>query len=153
MKNKLTKKTAPKSRQDLELFIDTSQAAEITIGLRSADNFLVRKKISAPRRQSEKLLPAIDRLLVSQGLILTRLKKIIVVNQGDSFTALRIGVLTANALAYALNIPVVSANLILGGLNKAKAQTSSDSKSFSGYNIVAPIYNREANIGIAKLKK
>ena len=39
MKTKVIKKTTLKKNQDLELFIDTSQATEMTIGLRSADNF------------------------------------------------------------------------------------------------------------------
>ena len=153
MKTKVIKKTTLKKNQDLELFIDTSQATEMTIGLRSADNFLVRKKISAPRRQSEKLLPAIDKLLASRGLTLINLKKIAVVNRGDSFTALRIGVLTANALAYALSIPVTSVNLFSETLKKAQAKTHTFSKRFSGQAIVEPIYNRDANIGIAKQKK
>lgn len=150
MKNKLTKKTAPKSYQDLELFIDTSQVAEMTIGLRSAGNFLIRKNISALRRQSEKLLPSIDKLLTNRGFALVDLKKIAVVNQGDSFTALRIGVLTANALAYALHIPVTSVNLFSETLKKTKTNTHLRSKSFSGQAIVEPVYNREANIGLTK---
>lgn len=151
MNNKLIKKNTPKNYPDLELFIDTSKATEMIIGLRSADNFLVRRKISAPRRQSEKLLPAIDRLLASRKFVLRDLRQIAVVNQGDSFTALRIGVLTANALAYALSIPVTSVNLCLEEPKNIKAQDCS--KSFSGHVIVEPIYNRDANIGSAKQKK
>lgn len=150
---KIIKKTATRNNQDLELFIDTSQAAEMIIGLRSTGKFLVRKKISAPRRQSEKLLPAIDRLLASRNFTLRDLRQIAVVNQGDSFTALRIGVLTANALAYALRIPIVSVNLFSEEPGKIKEQPESRPKKFSGYTIIEPVYNREANIGIAKKVK
>ena len=62
------------------------------------------------------------------------IKKIVVVNVGESFTALRIGVLTANALGYALGIPVIS--------NQGTVATKL--KKFS---VVAPIYQREPNIG------
>lgn len=136
----------------LELYIDTSQAAEIVIGLILKGDFLIRKKVKAPRRQSEKLLPAIDKLLSDRNFSLSDLKRIVVVNQGDSFTSLRIGVLTANALAYALRIPVVPASL-LNESGKEKSNIKLGLKNFSSQNIVEPIYNREANIGAIKIAK
>ncbi|HPW05950.1 MAG TPA: hypothetical protein PLA05_03260, partial [bacterium] len=55
-------------------------------------------------------------------------------NEGGSFTSLRIGVLTANALAYALGIPVTPLN---GG----------KSFKFVGGQAVRPKYQSEPNIG------
>ncbi len=125
----------------MTLYINTVGHDEIIIELRDKEGVLARKKISAPRKQSEKLLPAIDKLLKTKKIKLKELKKIIVANYGGSFTSLRIGVITANALAYALNIPV-------------EAETKMKKvKEFSGYSIVEPIYNREPNIGISKKPK
>ncbi|MFA5131019.1 MAG: tRNA (adenosine(37)-N6)-threonylcarbamoyltransferase complex dimerization subunit type 1 TsaB [Patescibacteria group bacterium] len=121
------------------LYINTSGADEIIIALRSAEKIIASKKISAPRQQSEKLLPGIERLLNSKKIKLSQLTKIVVASHGGSFTALRIGVITANALAYALKIPV-----------EAEPKTLIKNKKFSGYSLVEPIYDREPNIGISK---
>ena len=150
MKDQINKRKSSQDYEDLELYIDTSQAAEIIIGLLLNGDFLVRKKISAPRRQSEKLLPAIDKLFFSRDLSLHDLKRVIVVNRGDSFTSLRIGVLTANALAYALRIPVVDASWIEKAGQNKQSHKNLGLKSFSGQSIVEPVYNREANIGVTK---
>lgn len=125
----------------MTLYINTTLRDEIIISLKNGDNILVTKKINSPRTQAEKLLPAIDRLLKARKIKLSDLKKIIVANYGGSFTSLRIGIITANALAYALKIPVIAENKI------------KKNKEFSGYSIVEPIYDREPNIGISKKPK
>jgi tRNA A37 threonylcarbamoyltransferase TsaD len=107
-----------------------------------APKIIIQKKIKAPRQQAEKLVPAIAVLLKSQRLKLNDLKKIVVANRGGSFTALRIGVITANALAYALKIPVV-----------AEGEPSKAVKKFGTYSIVEPLYDREPTIGISKKPK
>lgn len=124
------------------LYINTTLADEIIISLRSDTKILTTKKIKSPRTQAEKLLPAIDSLLKAQKVKFAQLKKIIVANAGGSFTSLRIGVITANALAYALEIPVV-----------AETESNKKSRQFAGYSLVEPIYDREPNIGISKKKK
>lgn len=125
----------------MTLYINTTNRDEIIISLKNGDKILATKSINAPRTQAEKLLPAIDRLLKSKKIKLSDLEKIIVANYGGSFTSLRIGVITANALAYALKIPVISENKI------------KKNKEFSDYSIVEPIYDREPNIGISKKPK
>lgn len=125
----------------MTLYINTVNHDEIIIELRDADSILVNKKISAPRAQAEKLLPAINKLLKLKKIKLTQLQKIIVANSGGSFTSLRIGVITANTLAYALHIPVEAENKI------------KKNKKFSDYSIVEPLYDREPNIGISKKPK
>lgn len=124
------------------LYINTTLVDEIIISLRLGEKILITKKIKSPRTQAEKLLPAIDNILKTQKVKLGKLKKIIVANQGGSFTSLRIGVITANALAYALKIPV-----------EAEPKTSRINKKFAEYFIVEPIYDREPNIGISKKPK
>ena len=78
-------------------------------------------------------------LLAAQKLKPSALKKIIVANRGGSFTSLRIGVITANALGYALKIPVLAE---WPGPKKAK--------KFAGRSLVEPIYDREPEIGPPK---
>lgn len=123
----------------MTLYINTVSGEEIIIALYDQDKLIGQKKIIAPRQQSEKLLPAIDKLLKLKKVKLKDLKKISVENYGGSFTSLRIGVITANALAYALKIPV-----------EAKSKKPQKNKKFGTYSIVEPVYDREPNIGISK---
>jgi len=123
----------------MTLYINTASHDEIIIALRSDAKIVAQKKIIAPRQQAEKLMPAIDRLLREKRIKLSALKKIVVANRGGSFTALRIGVITANALAYALKIPVV-----------AEGKTGQKNKKFAAYSLVEPLYDREPTIGKSK---
>ncbi len=116
------------------LFIDTSDQAKVIIALKQGQVVLAQKKFLAPKRQAEKLLPAINLLLRGMKKKLTDLKGIEVADSGSSFTALRIGVLTANALGFALNIPVKAAS---------QAKTLSRNK----IKVVAPKYDKMPNIG------
>ena len=126
----------------MELYLNTTSQTEIVIALLEGGETLVTKKINAPRQQAEKLLVGIEKLLFSRGVKLAQLKKIIVANYGGSFTALRIGVITANALAYALKIPVISDPVAEKGVKK-----------FATYSLVEPIYDREPNIGVSQKPK
>lgn len=127
----------------MTLYINTASHEEIIIALRAGTKTIVQKKIKAPRQQAEKLVPAIEALLKSQKKKLADLKKIVVANRGGSFTSLRIGVITANALAYALNIPVEAERL-------AGQSGRSPLKKFGRHRIVEPVYDRAPAIGISR---
>ena len=123
------------------LFIDTTQGQDIEIAIKNNSEIVVSKKFLAPYQQAEKLLPAIDKLLGQNKLKLKDLTGIEVNNQGGSFTALRIGVVTANALGFALEIPVKAVEEFTRKKNKQK------------FDIVRPDYDREPNITVKKEKK
>ena len=95
--------------------------------------------------KSENLLVKIDKILSQNQVKLDNLKAVIV-NQGPgSFTGLRVGISTANALAYALKIPVIGIKnqknplkLVKQGYKKFKSiKSKADSKvlPFYGYKI------------------
>lgn len=129
------------------LMIDTAAADEIIIALKDSAGMIVRKKVfKADRQQAEKLLPAIDKMLAEAGLKIKKLSQIQVVKTGDSFTSLRIGVLTANALAYALGIEIEAVD------QTGQPLALSDRKEFFGRHLIVPDYKREPNIGISKKK-
>ncbi|NTW22213.1 tRNA (adenosine(37)-N6)-threonylcarbamoyltransferase complex dimerization subunit type 1 TsaB [Candidatus Falkowbacteria bacterium] len=88
------------------LKIDTTDPEALTAAVYRDADLIAEEKVPARRRQSEELLPAIDRALAKAGIRMIDLEKIIVANQGGSFTSLRIGIVTANAMAYALQVPV-----------------------------------------------
>jgi tRNA threonylcarbamoyladenosine biosynthesis protein TsaB len=127
--------------RDLELLIDTASREEIIVALRAGGRQIARKRILAPRHQAEKLLPLIDKILKENDFVPADLKRLVVANRGGSFTSLRIGVITANALAYALKVPVVAAD-----------GSAASQRQFSSYHLIEPDYEREPNIGISKKK-
>lgn len=118
----------------MKLIINTTEGDQIKIALKSLKGRVIsEKKIEAPYQQSEKLLPLVESLLNENNKMMRDLKEIVVVNIGGSFTSLRIGIVTANALGYALGIPVKGTN----------EQAKKDSGKFD---IVEPVYSSEPNI-------
>ncbi len=86
----------------MTLYINTTEAGIIKLALKRGREVIAEKKVKSVRREAEKLLPAIETMLKAKKVKLSQIKKIEVANRGGSFTSLRIGVVTANALAYAL---------------------------------------------------
>lgn len=119
----------------MQLYINTTEQDKINLELRQNGKVMAKKSVKCVFRQSEKLLKTIDALLIKSGVKLKDLDSIMVKNTGGSFTNLRIGVLTANALAYALNIRVEGEVA-----NKTKSEW------------VEPMYDREPNITVKKQK-
>ena len=131
----------------MTLYINTADQNKIMIALKDKERVLFKKEFLAARSQAEKLLPEIEKLLVRAKLKLPAIKKIEVENYGGSFTALRIGVITANALGYALGVPVVAAREMVAGKTMVKSAPKSSVKKAKNFSVVKPIYDREPNIG------
>lgn len=119
------------------LYINTTLDQKIEIVLKDKKGQFKRSaKIN--RYQDSKLLSLIDKLMKEKKINFKNIKKIEVVDRGGSFTSLRVGVLTANALGYAFNIPVIP----VSGAKQLLV---------SGYKLVVPIYDSEPNIGKKKI--
>jgi len=121
------------------LTINTTENSRLEIGLRQGKHGLVLLEQPANRDQAENLLPMIKDMLDKQKVKLSDLKKIIVSNGQGSFTTLRIGIATANALGYALGIPVED--------DKGK------SKKVKGISVVIPKYYAKPDITVSKKKR
>ena len=119
----------------MNLYIDTAVNPFIEIILEKEKKEIAKIRLEAKYLQAEKLLLTIDGLLSDGGLAITDIKKVFVKEAGDSFSALRIGVLTANALAYALGVPINNKTEEAGGIG-----------------VVSPLYGREPNITLQKRK-
>lgn len=127
-------------QKGLTLFIDTASDSIIQISIHQNGTILAKKKFQAPRRQAEKLLPAIENLLNKNNFTLKQIGKIEVVTAGGSFTSLRIGVLTANALAFALGVEVCA-------VSEINQPIPGRLKKSNGVMVAVPEYGREPNIG------
>lgn len=89
------------------LFINTALNNKLTIALvLHTLQILDRADLDIHQNHSEKLLPAVEKLLSKNKLTLKDLKGIGVARGPGSFTGVRVGVACANALGFALNIPI-----------------------------------------------
>ena len=89
------------------LLISTENNSHFSVAIGDQE-ILKLKTINKPYKQTELLLKTIDSLLKAKS---SKLKAIVVVTGPGGFSAVRIGVSTANAMAYALKIPVVGIQL------------------------------------------
>lgn len=87
----------------IALYIDTSVREEIKVGLQIGGKLFEKK---AKNLKSQETLPLIEKLLKEKKIKLTQVNEIKVNTGPGSFTGLRVGVSIANALGFALKIPV-----------------------------------------------
>ena len=122
----------------MELYINTTKnkAEDIELYLKEGNSVISTIIREANRKQSELLLGEVENLLKNNCLELKDIDSIIVENQGGAFTALRIGIVTANTLSYAMGIPVY------GARNAIREYVEEQCK----LRIVKPIYDSEPNI-------
>ena len=136
------------------LYINTTGAEKVALALGKAGKLIAKREFKAKYQQSEKLLPAIDLLLQTAGVKLKDVKSIVVVTGPGPFTATRIGVTVANALAYALKMNIVGVKASeFGGwkeLIKIGDEKLHQIKDKRGIMAVEPFYNQEPNITIKK---
>lgn len=103
-------KTNEKSASDNILFIDTSTDQSMVKLLRNGK--VVDEKFWAGHGDlSETLLTKTQELLRNNKLKLSNLDQIAVNLGPGSYTGLRIGVTTANFLAWSLNLPIIAATI------------------------------------------
>jgi tRNA threonylcarbamoyl adenosine modification protein YeaZ len=86
------------------IYINTSDAGKITVILRTRDREY--RKESEQKFGSQALLGLIDKVVKEAGIALRDLNEVEVSTGPGSYTGLRVGVAVANALAFALQIPV-----------------------------------------------
>jgi len=126
------------------LFIDTTERGFAVLAIIAKDK-LWQIKFEAASKLSETLPAKLQNFFKKNKLTLPEITKIVVVRGHGSFVGTRTGVAWANALAWALNLPILglAADQIPSDklqLNKAKFKKG----------IVAPKYSAPPNITIPK---
>ncbi len=99
----------------MKLYIDTSNGQKIMVGIDDK-----RFKTDARQEKAQKLLPFISEILKKEGKKIKEIKEIEVNTGPGSFTGLRVGVSVANALGWALSIPVNGKDLRKGEIVEIK---------------------------------
>ena len=129
------------------LFINTADQNEVTLALVLNGNIVIKKTFLAKYRQAELLLPEIKKLFLNSQSGQKALRGIVVVSGPGPFSALRIGISTANALAYALNLPIVGVKLSeISKESNLGIFVSNIFKKAKREFIVKPFYGAEPNI-------
>ena len=87
------------------LLIDTSSNIEIRVGIEEdKEKYFIKRKIGFNKAQ--RVLPLIDLLLKKRGLKVSEISMIRVNVKYGSFTGVRVGLSVANAMSFALKVPV-----------------------------------------------
>ncbi|OGY45400.1 MAG: tRNA (adenosine(37)-N6)-threonylcarbamoyltransferase complex dimerization subunit type 1 TsaB [Candidatus Buchananbacteria bacterium RIFCSPHIGHO2_01_FULL_44_11] len=136
------------------LVINTADAKKVFIALVKNGQVVLKNNFLAHHRQSETLLSAIEKILKTAKTTSQKLRGIIVALGPGPFTALRIGIVIANTLSYALQIPAAGVKLtgleteddfIQAGLAELKGKR--------GVSILTPFYGQPPNITKSKQLK
>ena len=88
----------------IRLGIDTS--TDVRVGLADDSGVLAARAVTDSRAHAEQLMPLIRAALAEAGVTLADLDSIVVGVGPGPFTGLRVGVVTAQALGFALGVPV-----------------------------------------------
>lgn len=118
---------------------------EAEIGLFKDQNQLTNEVWQAHRQLAETIHQKINQLLTVQGSTLYNLEGVVCFKGPGSFTGLRIGLTVGNALAYGLQVPIVSAqgeNWVQSGISRLHKGENEE--------ISLPEYGSPANITLPK---
>ncbi len=89
------------------LSLETSTTV-CSAALHHAGNLLMSREILIPQSHASQLAPITDEIRKASGIDFRQLSAVAVASGPGSYTGLRIGVSTAKALCYALNIPLIA---------------------------------------------
>jgi len=123
------------------LFIDSSDPEQTTLGLFGKQEFW--KSWPSRLSQSETLVLEIKKFCSQHKLRLPQIKKIAVVTGPGHFSRIRTGIATANALGYALAVPVV-------GIRKAAKYDLAKIGKIRGAKVATAFYGKKPNISKPK---
>jgi tRNA A37 threonylcarbamoyladenosine modification protein TsaB len=129
------------------LILDSSRRGELTVALVNGRTRVLRHRFNTPG--SGHLLNLVEQLLHREKVALGELSGIVVASGPGPFSALRAAASIANAMGYALDIPVVG----IIGEHSAKELARRGMKKLARMKpgvIVTPHYGRPAHITKAK---
>jgi tRNA A37 threonylcarbamoyladenosine modification protein TsaB len=133
------------------LVINAIADNQLEVWLTDGANFYY-KKVNNLKHSSDRIVVSIDQLLVKHKASVKKLRAVGVVTGPGRFSAVRLSVAIANALAFAWQIPVVGVSLDeIGDTDELnKAVTQQIFKKLTGKKklskIVVPVYDGQPNI-------
>lgn len=135
------------------LLLDTTREPAV-VAIASTRSILAETQVAERHQLSERLLGRIDELSESVEVPLKGITAIGIVTGPGPFTALRIGVAVANALAYAHRLPIVGLTSDEApSLAKFVATVAERVKAGKTAQAILPHYGREPSITPPKAKR
>ncbi|MBI4262525.1 tRNA (adenosine(37)-N6)-threonylcarbamoyltransferase complex dimerization subunit type 1 TsaB [Candidatus Uhrbacteria bacterium] len=133
------------------LYIDSSDRDRIIVKLVEQGSTIATLGRASRNGHSVTIIPAIQILLRRAKRILQSISGVAVVGGPGPFTAVRVGVVVANALAWSLGVPVhgISQNDFLLSSEERVGVRWHDSRQRK-FRPVMPVYGAEPNITIAR---
>ena len=128
------------------LFINTSQTDLIQLKLIKDDKITGQLESRENFKQSELLLLLIDQIFKNAKLKISACTAVAAVSGPGAFSALRLGVATANALALALKIPLAEVTAVEAEDNGKLAEVLRGKIVNHQLPVIIPKYGREPNI-------
>lgn len=128
----------------MTLLIHTSSPT-VHVGLADGDQIVARDEFPVTRALASSLAERIRAFLQATSHQLPALREVVVHAGPGGFTSLRIGVTTANTLAYALKLPIVGVTGPVASLDELLRRAGT--AEHAAGNLVLPVYDREPHIG------
>ncbi len=132
----------------MKLIVSTESNQKFSIGLADASQLIDFELVEKPFMQSELVLKTIDKFFSKYKVSIKNLEEIIVISGPGDFSAVRIGISIANALAYAWNISVkaVESEKNYKSEEKKLKEVLKMSEQIKVSKIAKPVYIAEPNI-------
>jgi len=94
------------SESDSGLWLGIDTSTSVTAALARPGHVLASRAVTAPNAHVEQLMPLVSEVVAEGGHALADLAGIVVGIGPGPFTGLRVGIVTAQTLAYVLDVPV-----------------------------------------------
>ncbi|HLD20220.1 MAG TPA: hypothetical protein VJB93_03180 [Patescibacteria group bacterium] len=130
------------------IVIDTTRVHGFEIALVRNGVIQAQRLVEDPFQESEKLLPLLEQMMRDQNITFCDVIEIWVVAGPGRFTAVRIGVAIANALAYALGVSVRSTERY--SPDETVEHMIARFLTSDAVGCSVPVYNKEPHITHAK---
>ncbi len=128
------------------LFINTRIEKKIILAIKDGEK-IVKKEYEIKNRQAENMVLSLDNFFAFFKKKIDNLNGIIVANGNGNFTSLRVGISTANAISYALNIPIIDIRFDeFNDLEEVFLIYEKKIDKKKGREYVRPFYDKEPNI-------
>ncbi|MFC1687426.1 hypothetical protein ACFL0L_02510 [Patescibacteria group bacterium] len=108
---------------------------------------MIKEKIfQLPYNSRGKLLKSIESLIITTHKKISDIKGIMIEKGPGAFSALRMGIVTANSLSYALSISAIGVQSSKDNLQKVIVRSINQLRTMKQPKLVVPVYGSEPNI-------
>lgn len=91
----------------MTLYLDTTNFNKARLAIKDGDEIVAKREVTAGKNLSQNLLAEIDLLLTQNHHKIGNVKAVEVATKSvNTFTGTRVGITVANALGFALDVPV-----------------------------------------------